>query len=142
MECWLYPTSWQTYSYFLSKGGNTTREWGFAINPSDFTVYWNTSGSGGAGDSSYQAPVSNSLHEWAHFAVTKSGTTLSVFKNGAFIGSGTFTSIYGGNGLITIGRLMQYGGIAHDYHGYISNLRIITGQVLYDKDFTPPSRFR
>ena len=143
MECWLYPTAFQTYSYFISKGGNSTREWGFAINANDFTVYWNTNGAGGSGDSSYQAPVTNRINEWCHYAVTKSGTTLSVFKNGAFIGSGTFTSIYSGNNLITVGRLMQYSGIAHDYHGYISNLRIVTGQVLYDKDFTPStSRFK
>ena len=142
MDVWLYPTSFQTYSHFISKGGNTSREWAFAINPTNFTIYWNTTGSGGAGDTAYLSPVSNVINEWCHYAVTKSGSTLSVFKNGNFIGSGTFNSIYGGNGAIKIGRFMDYTGIAHSFNGYISNLRIVTGQVLYDKNFTPPSRFK
>ena len=42
-----------------------------------------------------------------------------------------------GNGVTTIGRLWQYTGISHQYSGYISNLRIVKGQALYAKNFTP-----
>ena len=74
-----------------------------------------------------------------HVAVTKSGNDISVFKNGNLVGTGTFSSIYGGNGIITISRLWTYSGIAHSYDGYISNLRIIKGQAIYSKNFTPPT---
>ena len=65
--------------------------------------------------------------------------TLTTFKNGNILGSGTFTSIYGGNGTLKIGRLMDYTGIAHSFNGYISNLRIIKGQAIYSANFTPPT---
>ena len=72
-----------------------------------------------------------------HFAATKSGNDIYVFKNGNLVGTGTFTSIYGGNGITTISRLWTYSGIAHSYDGYISNFRIVKGQALYTKNFTP-----
>lgn len=137
VEAWLYVTSFNSHGYWISKGGNTTREWGFGVTAAGLTTYWNTTGSGGAGDSSFIPAVTNRTHEWFHVAFTKSSNTLTTFKNGNIIGSGTFTSIYGGNGSLKIGRLMDYTGIAHSFNGYISNLRIIKGEAIYSKDFTP-----
>ena len=139
VEAWLYVTSFNSHGYWISKGGNTSREWGFGVTATGLTTYWNTTGSGGAGDSSFIPAVTNITHEWFHVAFTKSSNTLTTFKNGNVIGSGTFTSIYGGNGSLKIGRLMDYTGIAHSFNGYISNLRIIKGEVLYTKNFTPPT---
>ena len=139
VEAWLYVTSFNSHGYWISKGGNTTREWGFGVTAAGLTTYWNTTGSGGAGDTSYIAPVTNITHEWFHVAFTKSSNTLTTFKNGNILGSGTFTSIYGGNGTLKIGRLMDYTGIAHSFNGYISNLRIIKGQAIYSANFTPPT---
>ena len=72
-------------------------------------------------------------------AITKSGNTITVYKNGVSIGTGTFTSIYSGNSPTVIGRLWDYTGISHQYRGYISNLRIVKGQALYSANFTPPT---
>ena len=137
VEAWLYVTSFNSHGYWISKGGNTSREWGFGVTATGLTTYWNTTGSGGAGDSSFSAPATNRTHEWFHVAFTKSSNTLRTFRNGSFCGSGTFTSIYGGNGTIKIGRLMDYTGISHSFNGYISNLRIVKGEALYTNSFTP-----
>jgi len=140
VEAWLYVTSFNSHGYWISKGGNTSREWGFGVTATGLTTYWNTTGSGGAGDTAFIPSVTNRTHEWFHVAFTKSGNTLSTFRNGSFCGSGTFTSIYGGNGTIKIGRLMDYTGIAHSFNGYISNLRIVKGEVLYTNSFTPATQ--
>ena len=137
VEAWLYVTTFNSHGYWISKGGNTSREWGFGVTAAGLTTYWNTTGSGGAGDSSFIPAVTNKANEWFHVAFTKSGSTLTTFKNGNILGTGTFTSIYGGNGTLKIGRLMDYTGIAHSFNGYISNLRIIKGEAIYSKDFTP-----
>ena len=137
VEAWLYPTNFNTnYNYFMSKGGTGTREWAFGLNASNIRVYWSTNGSG-SGDTNVLANVTNRINEWIHVAVTKSGNDISVFKNGNLVGTGTFSSIYGGNGITTISRLWTYTGIAHSYDGYISNLRIIKGEAIYSKNFTP-----
>jgi hypothetical protein len=137
VEAWLYPTAFNTnYNYFVTKGGNSTREWGFSISASNIIAYWSTNGSS-SGDSTVTKTVTNKLNEWMHVAFAKSGNDITIYKNGSFIGNGTFTSIYSGNGVTTIGRLWQYTGISHQYSGYISNLRIVKGQALYAKNFTP-----
>ena len=82
------------------------------------------------------------MKEWTHVAFTKSGNDITIYKDGAVVGTGTFNSIYSGNGITTIGRLWQYTGISHQYSGYISNLRIIKGQSIYSGAFTPPERFK
>ena len=135
VEAWLYPTALNaSYNYFMSKGGNSTREWGFSISASNIVVYWSQNGSN---DQTIIKTVTNNLNEWMHVAFVKNGTDIAIFKNGSFIGNGTFNSIYSGNGVTTIGRLFQYTGISHSFDGYISNLRIVKGQALYAKNFTP-----
>ena len=137
VEAWLKPTNFNaSYNYFISKGGNSTREWAFSISASNIIVYWSQNGSN---DQTINKTVTNKLGEWMHVAFTKSGNTITIFKNGQTIGSGTFNSIYSGNGVTTMGRLWQYTGISHSYDGYISNLRIIKGQAIYSANFTPPT---
>jgi hypothetical protein len=139
VEAWLYPTAFNTtYNYFLSKGGNGTREWAFSISASNIIVYWSTNGSG-TGDATVTKTTDNDLYQWTHVAFTKSGNTITIYKNGISLGTGTFTSIYSGNGVTTVGRLWQYTGISHQYRGYISNLRIVKGSVVYSSNFTPPT---
>ena len=137
VEAWLYPTSFNSENnVFLSKGTSSAREYHFSISASNFQVYWSTDG-GSTGSTFFSVSVTNALNEWAHIAIAKSGNDITLYKNGNYIGNGTFTSIYGGNSPTVIGRLWDYTGINHQYRGYISNLRIVKGQALYTKNFTP-----
>ena len=129
VETWLYPTNFNgSYNYFISKGGNSTREWAFSLSASNIIVYWSQNGSN---DQTITGTVSNSLNQWVNLTFTKVGNNVSIYKNGTHITSGAFNSIHSGDGVTTIGRLFQYTGISHSYDGYIHDLRITKGATRY-----------
>lgn len=139
IEFWFNKQSERTQNYILTKGGQTTREWGISVTPTGVRVYWNTTGSGGAGDASVFFSGTIDLYKWYHVAVTfdSSTNTITVYLNGSSLGTGTFTSIYGGNGTLYIGKFMDYGAISHSCHAYIRDLRIVKGTKVYTSNFTP-----
>ena len=141
IEFWFNKQSERTQNYILTKGGQTTREWGISVTSTGVRVYWNTTGSGGAGDTSVFFNGTIDLYKWYHLAVTFDSTTntITVYLNGSSLGTGTFTSIYGGNGTLYIGKFMDYGAISHSCHAYIRDLRIVKGTKVYTADFTPPT---
>ena len=143
VEAWLYPTSFSSTNnnYFLSKGNPaasaTNREWAFSITAGGLKAYWSTNGAS-SGDSAVSVSVTNNVNQWTHVAFTKYDNTIYIFKDGTFIGSGAFTSIYNAvNGATTVGRLFGYTGISHSYNGYIHDLRIAKGLSRYPYIATP-----
>jgi len=77
---------------------------------------------------------------WVHFAVVRSGTSLSVYKNGTQLGSTTSnsTNFADTSSVLTIGR--ETNGIAGtQYGGYITNFRWVKGLAVYTGDFTVPT---
>jgi len=129
VEAWVYADAFNTYNYFLSKGNTTTREWAFAFTSSDVRAYWSTNGAG-SGDQVVSASTTNNLNEWFHLAFVKSGNTITIYKNGTSIGSGSFTSIYSGSDPLYISRFMNFTGISHSHDGYIAHLRIVKGTAI------------
>ena len=79
--------------------------------------------------------------DWVHVALSRSGTSMKLFVNGAQSGSTATTSqnFSGGatNGLI-IGKYA--GGNSGRLNGYLSNLRICKGHAVYKSQFIPPTR--
>jgi len=79
---------------------------------------------------------------WTHIAITRSGSTIKIFKNGVQAGS---TATYSGEfkfgtGATWIGAItMSTGSTPETYDGKISNLRVIKGTALYTSNFTPPT---
>jgi len=77
---------------------------------------------------------------WNHVAVSRSGTTIRLFLNGALENSATssmnFTSPYG-----TFVGAADFGtyGISDFAKGYISNARVVKGTAVYTAAFTPPT---
>ena len=77
---------------------------------------------------------------WTHIAITRSGSTIKIFKNGVQAGS---TATYSGEfkfgtGETWIGAItMSTGSTPETYDGKISNLRVVKGQALYTSNFTP-----
>jgi hypothetical protein len=84
--------------------------------------------------------ASVTYQQWTHFAIVRSGSTLSLYINGTSVGSasvtganfdGTGTSFYvaaSGDGLGNAGP-----------NGYIDELRITKGVARYTANFTPPT---
>jgi hypothetical protein len=82
------------------------------------------------------ATVSYISNAWAHVAVVRSGTNVTLYQNGVSVGSGTSTRNYGGSSNVSIGA---YVGTASFWDGYIDDLRVTKGVARYTSNFTPPT---
>lgn len=78
--------------------------------------------------------------QWYHVALTKSGTTFTLWLNGISQGTSTTTVYpYGLPESVCIG-FQNFGGGAGDYlNGYTSDFRITKGYARYTSNFTPPT---
>ena len=77
------------------------------------------------------------LHQWNHFAISRSGSNMSVFLNGTRIqavtdASGTFLAPTGADNLDKIHIGAYNSGGSSDFDGYISNIRLVKGTAVYD----------
>ena len=77
---------------------------------------------------------------WYHIALTRSGNTFALYKNGVLLQSASnassMTSGYGWG----IARPEPVGSWSGGWlNGYISNFRLVTGSVVYAGAFTPPT---
>lgn len=72
---------------------------------------------------------------WTHFAVVRSGTTLTLYKDGVSVGSSTDGSTYSS----TAFKVGRYGGGGYNYYGYIDEFRVVKGVAVWTSNFTPPT---
>ncbi|NBW23520.1 MAG: LamG domain-containing protein, partial [Caulobacteraceae bacterium] len=76
---------------------------------------------------------------WNHFAIVRSGTTISAYGNGTSLGSITSSLVnYSGASQIGIGVDVPGLTAAFYFNGYIDDLRITKGIARYTSNFTPP----
>ena len=71
-----------------------------------------------------------------HIAAVRSGSTLTLYRNGISLASGTTSQIY------QTGSQLNIGGSPGDavyLNGYIDDLRITNGYARYTSNFTPPT---
>ena len=125
-ECWVYPVSWVgLYDGFISTlnsgtavGIHLSRD-GVEVN--GVATAWGTT---------------LSLDTWTHLALTRSGTTLRLFVNGALTNSGTNSANIGSSSAFAVGRRLED---FNNYYcnAYISNARIVKGTAVYTSAFTP-----
>jgi len=125
-ECWVYPVSWVgLYDGFISTlnsgtavGIHLSRD-GVEVN--GVATAWGTT---------------LSLNTWTHLALTRSGTTLRLFVNGALTNSGTNSANIGSSSAFAVGRRLE--NVSNYYcNAYISNARIVKGTAVYTSAFTP-----
>ena len=81
--------------------------------------------------------VALSTGQWYHVAVARSGTALTLYKNGASVATATNSTNY----VTATSNLIGYAGSSSYYfNGYISNLRMVKGLAVYTGAFTPPTQ--
>jgi hypothetical protein len=73
--------------------------------------------------------------QWSHIAVTRSGTTVTLYVNGTSVGTATSSQSFA-QATTYIG---SEDGATFYYAGYISNLRLVKGSAVYTAAFTPPT---
>ena len=126
MECWVFPVSWVgLYDGFISTlnsgtaiGAHLSRD-GVEVN--GVATAWGTT---------------LQLNTWTHLALTRSGTTLRLFVNGALTNSGSNSANIGSSSAFAVGRRLED---FNNYYcnAYISNARIVKGTAVYTSAFTP-----
>jgi hypothetical protein len=76
-------------------------------------------------------------NQWTHFAVTRSGNTFRLFRNGVQTVSATFSgAATGATNECYIGTQGIQGS---SVTGYLSGFRIVKGTAVYTSNFTPPT---
>ena len=73
---------------------------------------------------------------WYHFALVRSGTTLTAFVDGVSVLSATDSTAVNISNALAIGSNDASG--SDPLEGFVSNVRFIKGTALYTTDFTPP----
>jgi hypothetical protein len=132
LEAWVYATHTSgapiVYPY---NSGNTVTSGGFSVS-------FGTGGVGyyavnGATPINYSATIP--LNTWYHLALVKDGSAARLYLNGQLVATGTDSTTYttptGGARVGGIYNLTQTYGLV------VNNLRIVTGQALYNANFTP-----
>lgn len=144
VECWLYmPVITNTFSSGIIATANyngVDRGWSLELNASGnprFFIF--TSAGAGAVVTSSTLLLAN---QWTHLAAVRSGTTVTIYMNGASIASGTIATTDDFSGPIyvaTIATSFAIGVRGYSYAGWISNARVVNGTAVYTSAFTPPT---
>ena len=138
LECWVYFTrNPSTYGgYYGSHIAGTTAgssgwELGFSSDGvSTTSLSINFKDRGGVG-----VTRTFNTNTWYHVAIVRSGTTVSMYIDGALGSYGTIAS-WPDNNTLHIGAL-NYSPYFYYFPGYISNFRIVDGTAVYTSNFTP-----
>ena len=140
---------------YIELSGDFTIE-AFIWSNGDFSSQNNVLGSDLSFEGNYQVYVSSTFNlsiydnstsysstgtvpqdEWAHIAITRSGSTITYWINGSSAGTSTLSTTLKYR---TVGGLYRSINpvIYNSFDGYISNVRIVDGTAIYTTTFTPP----
>lgn len=127
IECWFNPSSITLDSQHPSilKIGTTQI---YLNSSNDYVGFYH-----GTNDVVKSANSSIIENQWYHVSVTRSGSVLTLFLDGVSVDTANnSTATFGASsGTVDIGT---YSGTGGDFHGYITDLRVVKGTAI-----TPPS---
>ena len=88
-----------------------------------------------------QSSASVVASAWQHLALSRVGTTLTMYLDGTSIGSGTVNNFTDANLASVVGGITTTTGWNNNlaYNGYIDDLRITKGVARYTANFTAPT---
>ena len=77
------------------------------------------------------------INNWTHIALVRSGSAITLYLNGAAVGTATNAVSLATAYPCFVGGLNWASG--YNAHGYLSNVRAIKGTAVYTAPFTPPT---
>lgn len=130
-EMWLYPTARGSVASMFYSQAAATGSTGINcyINPTGFVV------AGHHTSQFFTTTTAIPLNQWTHFAICRSGTTLTAYINGVAAGTAT-NSVNMSDQNIWIGNGTDG---AYYFAGYIDDVRITKGVCRYLSGFVPPT---
>ena len=133
IETWFYMNALNTYSLLYSSyGGAATGALELQIRSGisyKIRAWYNS-------NSAFDSNTSISTGQWYHFALTRSGTTVTYWLNGTSDGTMTLSGQMGRDDqTIKIGA----DGSSYTFNGYIDDMRVTNGVARYTSTFTPPT---
>lgn len=138
IEFWVKLAPYTSYGYLLTMGGGQTLD--------NYNIQLRNVGEGSTNYIEFNIPSNVAPHAhnvnlqpgvfstgiWTHVAIVRSGTTITMYKNGISVGTATDNSGAETGGIST--DKLKVGSLG----GNLSNLRI-TNTAVYSGTFTPPS---
>ena len=121
IEAWINGT-WGADNFVVSSiGGAGSANWGIEVYGGNirFTSYTTL----------FLSATQPSQNSWHHVAVSRSGTTLSMFVDGARVATASNSTNFTTSSALYVGDF--YNGAA-PFLGYISNVRVVKGTAVYD----------
>jgi hypothetical protein len=133
IECWTYQTSSANYPAFWTLGDSKLST-GLELQVTTTNIYLNTNNG-----LLISGASTTPLYTWTHWALVRSGTTITLYKNGVSFGTATSSATFSGN--FYSGAEFYNGAIgsANLMYGYISDSRVVNGTAVYTSAFTPPT---
>lgn len=110
-------------------------DFGVSIESGTF-YFW----SGGDADTDYSSASATTTNTWYHWAVVRSGTTLSVYRDGTLRGSAVSNTdnINDSSTAFVVGNTNTFATNAA-FVGEITNFRLVKGLAVYTGNFTVPT---
>ena len=132
VEAWVYQTASATSCVYDSRSTDASSTgFFFGTISTNFAIFTNNATA---------ISTAITLNTWTHFALVRSGSTWTLYKNG--VSSGTYSSaanLTDANRQIGASTTVTSSSTNY-FSGYISNLRVVKGTALYTAAFTPPTQ--
>lgn len=133
LELWAYFNSVSGNIYLIDHGGGNNGQ--LQYNAGSFGM---TNSSGSLIVSEGGSPLSSG--QWYHFAVTREGSTVRLFRDGVLKSTGTNSETYS-DVQMCIGNTLYSGINSYSawFNGYMQDIQILKGVAKYTTNFTPPN---
>jgi hypothetical protein len=135
VEWFSRQTTLAQFQRVFTVGDYPNIDFGVSIESGTF-YFW----SGGDADTDYSSASATTTNTWYHWAVVRSGTTLSVYRDGTLRGSAV-SNTDNINDTVTpfvVGNTNTYATNAA-FVGAITNFRLVKGLAVYTGNFTVPT---
>ena len=135
IEFWWFPHTIASYQTPFDKGYNGTGGMVLQTGAGDgkLTII------GGGVSYIVSANTAFTVNAWNHYAIVRSGTTITMYLNGVSVGSATSSYNFNSTATASIGSALN-ANPTYPIYGYLSNFRMVKGSAVYSSAFTPPTK--